>query len=285
MATSISQAAPGNIRLGFDTYSLRAFKWNATQFIEYAASQKLDSIQLSSLNDFESFEPAYLARVKDQASRAGLQLDGGIGCICPSAKAWKDKDGTPTEYLTKGLRVSKAIGATAMRCYMGDSGDRLGPVSIDQHIENTVKALKTVRSIALDLGVKIGVENHSGDMQARELKTLIEEAGKDYVGACLDTGNPMWVMEDPLLTLEVLGPYTVTTHIRDSIVFEHPRGAAAQWVALGDGNIDFKKFVARYRATLSGCDDATREHHWQAAQNCSVPGTGLLESVPEGERI
>ena len=48
--------APGNIRLGFDTYSLRAFKWNATQFIEYAASQKLDSIQLSSLNDFESFE-------------------------------------------------------------------------------------------------------------------------------------------------------------------------------------------------------------------------------------
>ena len=56
------------------------------------------------------------------------------------------------------------------------------------------------------------------------------------MGACLDTGNPMWVMEDPLLTLEVLGPYTVTTHIRDSVVFEHPRGAAAQWVALGDGH-------------------------------------------------
>jgi 3-oxoisoapionate decarboxylase len=181
--------------------------------------------------------------VKEAGSKAGLQLDGGVGCICPSARAWKDNNGTPTEYLMKGLRVSKAIGATAMRCYMGDSGDRLGSVSIDQHIENTVKALKTVRALALDLGVKIGVENHSGDMQAGELKTLIEEAGKDYVGACLDTGNPMWVMEDPLLTLEVLGPYTVTTHIRDSVVFEHPRGAAAQWVALGDGIVDFKKFV------------------------------------------
>ena len=33
------------------------------------------------------------------------------------------------------------------------------------------------------------------------------------------------------ITLEVLAPYTVTTHIRDSAVWEHPRGAAAQWVA------------------------------------------------------
>jgi 3-oxoisoapionate decarboxylase len=93
-------------------------------------------------------------------------------------------------------------------------------------------------------------------MQARELRTLIEEAGKDYVGACLDTGNPMWVMEDPLVTLEVLGPHTVTTHIRDSVVFEHERGAAAQWVALGDGVVDFKRFVARYREL---CPDAAMQ--------------------------
>jgi hypothetical protein len=105
-----------------------------------------------------------------------------------------------------------------------------------------------VRSLAQDLGVTIAVENHAGDMQAREVKLRIEEAGTDFVGSCLDTGNPMWVIEDPLLTLEVLGPYAVTTHIRDSAVFEHPRGAAAQWVALGDGNaIDFWKFLPLYK--------------------------------------
>ena len=41
-AASSSRGAATNIRLGFDTYSLRAFKWNALQFIEYAAAQKLD---------------------------------------------------------------------------------------------------------------------------------------------------------------------------------------------------------------------------------------------------
>ncbi len=60
-------------------------------------------------------------------------------------------------------------------------------------------------------------------MQARETLTIIEESGKDFVGRCLDTGNPMWVMENPGHPLRCLGPYVVTTHVRDSAVFEHPR--------------------------------------------------------------
>lgn len=243
------------IPLGFDSYSLRAFQWNAFQLLDYTAQQKLDSIQISSLDPFESFEPAYLAKVKEQATRLGIQIDAGIGCIGPTSVAWSAKFGSPSEYVAKGLRIAKAIGATSMRCYMGNSNDRLTR-PMEQHIEATVVELRKVRSLSLDLGVKVAVENHSGDMQARELRTLIEEAGKDYVAACLDTGNPLWVVEDPLVTLEVLGPYTVTTHIRDSVVFEHPRGAAVQWVALGDGVIDFKRFVARFREL---CPNATMQ--------------------------
>jgi hypothetical protein len=160
---------------------------------------------------------------------------------------WSDKNGTPNSYLQQGITVAKAVGSASLRCFLGSGEDRRGKLPIEAHIENTVKALKSVRSIAVDAGVKIAVENHSGDMQARELRTLIEEAGKDYVGACLDTGNCMWVVEHPIITLEVLAPYVVTSHFRDSAVFEHPRGAAAQWVALGDGSVDFKDFVHRYR--------------------------------------
>ena len=139
-----------------------------------------------------------------------------------------------------------------MRVFVGSWQDRRGPIPVERHIDETVKALKSVRSLALDVGVKIGIENHNGDLQAREVKDLIEAAGRDYVGSCLDTGNPMWVLEDPLLTLEILGPYAVTTHIRDSVVFEHPRGAAWQWVALGDGIIDWKRFTARFRELCPG---------------------------------
>jgi hypothetical protein len=130
---------------------------------------------------------------------------------------------------------------------MGSMDDRRGDKPIEYFMEATIKVLKAVKSQALDLGVKIALENHAGDMQARETRTVIEEAGKDFVASCLDTGNPMWVMEDPQVTLEILGPYAVTTHVRDSVVFEHPRGAAAQWVALGDGIIDWAAFFSLYQ--------------------------------------
>ena len=87
---------------------------------------------------------------------------------------------------------------------------------IEKRIDDTVRVLKAVRSRVVDAGLKLAVENHAGDLQARELKRLIEEAGADFVGACLDAGNPVWAIEDPHLTLETLAPYVVTSHVRDS---------------------------------------------------------------------
>jgi len=250
LAAGTDTSAPAEetpVKLGFDSYSLRAFQWKAPRLLEYAAGLKLDTIQFSDLADYESHDPAYLQKIKDQAARLRISIDGGMGCICPSSHAYK-KDGPPArDRVLEGLRIAKAVGATSMRCYMGDSGDRLGPLPIEAHMENTIKVFRSARPEALDLGVKIAIENHSGDMQARETRTIIEESGKDFVAACLDTGNPVWVVEDPFVTLETLAPYTVTTHMRDSAVFEHPRGAAVQWVALGEGNVDFVRLVAEFR--------------------------------------
>jgi sugar phosphate isomerase/epimerase len=244
-AAAAEDALP--IRLGFDTYSLRAFKWKAIQLLDYAASLKLDTIQISGLDDYESHEPRYLARVKDHAAKLGIAIDVGMCCICPLSISWSARNGDPRENILQGLRVAKAVGASSMRCFMGKDEDRLGQHPIEALMENTIGLFRSVRSQAQELGVRIALENHAGDMQAHEVRTIIEESGKDFVGSCLDTGNPMWVVEDPLVSLEVLAPYVVTTHVRDSVVYEHPRGAAAQWVALGDGSIDLRKLVARYR--------------------------------------
>ena len=215
--------------------------------LDYTANLKLDTIQFSDLADYESHDPAYLKKVKEQAARQNIAIDGGMGCICPTSRSYA-KDGPPArDRVIDGLRICKAVGAPSMRCYMGAAADRLGPDPIEKHMEATIAVFKSVRSEVQDLGVKIAIENHAGDMQAREVRTIIEESGKDYVASCLDTGNPVWAMEDPFVSLEILAPYVVTTHVRDSVVFEHPRGAAWQWVALGDGNVDLVKFVSEFR--------------------------------------
>ena len=73
-------------------------------------------------------------------------------------------------------------------------------------IQDSVRVCKSVRQRALDAGVKIAIENHAGDMQAWELVTLVEEAGRDYVGVTMDSGNATWTLEDPMQNLEILGP-------------------------------------------------------------------------------
>jgi sugar phosphate isomerase/epimerase len=104
----------------------------------------------------------------------------------------------------------------------------------------------------MDAGLKIAVENHAGDMQGRELKILIEEAGRDFVGACIDSGNPLWTIEDPHVTLDLLAPYVLTSHIRDSAVWRVPEGAAVRWVRMGEGNVGIADYVKKYLERCPG---------------------------------
>jgi hypothetical protein len=83
-------------------------------------------------------------------------------------------------------------------------------------------------------------------MQAHELKGLVEKAGPEFVGVCLDSGNPLWTIEDPHLTLETLHPYVLTSHVRDSAVWRVPQGAAVTWVQMGRGNVDIDSYVRKY---------------------------------------
>jgi 3-oxoisoapionate decarboxylase len=241
-----SAALRGKTPLGFDNFSVRAMKWNASQLIDYAASLKLDSLFLTDLDVYESFEPGYLRDLKKKAADNGLFIYAGSWSICPTAQSFKNKWGTAEEHLALGIRVAKALGSPVFRCILGMGEDRMSPGGIEARMADTIKVCKTARNKALDAGVKIAIENHAGDMQAWELAGLCEEAGKDYVGVTLDTGNATWTMEDPMNSLEILAPYVVASALRDSMVWQDPGGAMVQWTTMGEGVVDFKTFVPRF---------------------------------------
>ena len=242
---AFAQNPPGRMRLGLDAYTLRAFRWKADQLIDYAASLGLDSLQLD-MGDLESREPAYLKRVAEHARDKGIYLDTATGCICPTSSAYQPKTKDPVQYMVDSLRTANHLGVTVMRCFMGSRPERQGPKPVQAHIDATIGVFRAVRTQAQDLRVKIALENHNGDLMATEVRTIIEESGRDSVGSCLDTGNPMWLLEDPVETVEILGPYAVTSHLRDSVLYEHSDGVAFQWVALGDGTMEWDKILATF---------------------------------------
>ena len=234
------------IPLGLDNFAVRGMAWKADALIDYAASLKLDSLFISDLDALESFEPEYLSGVRSKATDQGLGLHLGTWSICPSSKSFKDKWGTAEEHLALGIRTAKLLGSPVLRVVLGNADDRRTPGGIKARIADTAEVCKACRGQALDAGVKIAVENHAGDMQSTELVELIELAGKDYVGANMDSGNAVWALEDPLTNLENLAPYVATTSLRDSAMWQSERGAFIQWTAMGEGDVDLKKYFARF---------------------------------------
>src|SRR5712692_4675425 len=240
-SAAASSGAQPKIKLGLDNFSVRAMGWKAEQLIDYAVSLKTDSLFITDLKPFANFSDPYLRDLKAKAADLGLQIHLGSWSICPTSRAFKKDWGTAEEHLALGIRMATALGSPVFRVILGTGEDRRTEGGIEARIRVTVKVCQARRSQAMDAGVKIAVENHAGDMQAWELVTLMEAAGKDYVGATLDSGNATWTMEDPLASLETLGPYVLSTGIRDSMVWEYEEGAKVQWTAMGEGLVDWTK--------------------------------------------
>ena len=240
------------IKLGLDNFAVRAMKWKAPPLVDYAAQLKTDSLFITDFAPFEKFDDTYLGDIRKMAADKGLQIQLGSWSICPTSTRFKKDWGTAEEHLALGIRMAKALGSAVFRVVLGSAEDRSTPGGINARIADTVKVLKSQRSKAVDAGVKIAVENHAGDMHSTELVRLIEDAGKDYVGANIDSGNACWTLEDPLQSLENLGPYVVTSSLRDSAVWEYEDGAKVQWTAMGDGYMDLKTYFKRFAELCPG---------------------------------
>lgn len=233
--------------LGINTYCLRFERWNDRELMDYCQKQKLDAVFIQDSLDPGVMDPKHWADVRARSKELGLHLETGGPALLP-----KTKDAYPRSVaaLRKNIERAAAMGSPMVRSLL--AGDRYsmpddGPV--EPHMETAIKILREVRSQAMDAGIKIGIENHK-ELHAWQTRQVIETAGKEFVGSYLDTGNPVFVAEDPLTTVEELGPLAVTFHLRDSVVYEHPDGIAIQWVPLGQGTIDFKALVTRAATIL-----------------------------------
>jgi 3-oxoisoapionate decarboxylase len=240
------------LKLGVDSFSLRWQGWNAHQLVDYSARLGLDVVHLSERRNLASLDESYLVSLKDHAAKQGLSLEIGMGSFDRFSASFRPELGSGAEQLTAMLNAAKIVGSPSVRCFLGNEKDRSGPIPHQLHMEECVRTLRQVAPVARNLGVKIAVENHGPgvDLLAREVQWVIEEAGTDYVGSCLDTGNPAYAGEDPVLTVEVLAPYAVTSHIRDTRVWSVPDGAMAQWAPLGQGSVDLKRIVAIWREKM-----------------------------------
>lgn len=253
------------VELGSIDGSVGGNQFTPIAFLDYLSSLKLTwamlSLPVQTLGD-----EAALKAIRAHADQLGIKLQLAFGSVCPSSKSFNAQNGSLEEQVARGLKASQIFGATCMRCVLGGDPER---PQIEAHIDDMVKAVRAIRSRIVDSGVKLAVENHGGDLQAREMKGMIEAVGPDVMGVCLDSGNPVWMLEDPHFTQEILLPYALTCHVRDSAVWKTPEGIAVRWVNMGEGNVDIDGWIRTFIEAKPGLpiifenlvSGAPRVHH------------------------
>jgi sugar phosphate isomerase/epimerase len=154
-----------------------------------------------------------------------------------------------TAVFEHAVKIAKEAGATSLRvvCLLGrryemfDSRDDWTTAVAGFH-ELIAKALP----IAERHRMPLGIENHK-DWRVDQQVELMEQYSSEYLGVCLDTGNNLSVLDDPIETVEKLAPYTVNVHLKDMAVEETATGFLLSEVPLGEGILDMKRIVDTIR--------------------------------------
>ena len=227
-----------NLKLGLFSYSYRMtfgshdFKpshpINLFDYIRHAAELGFEGVQIDTTH-LTSRDPVYLSEVHSAAAERGLFVEYGSTLV-------------EAQHTAAELRVAKALGASLMRTYMGFSRfDK--SANVPQETTQTVTVLRELAPLAADLGLRIALENHC-DATVGELRQVIERVDSPSVGVCVDLGNFMIHLENPVEAVTHLAPYIFNTHFKDYNMEMMNWGFKSYGVALGEGVIDLPSVLA-----------------------------------------
>lgn len=104
------------------------------------------------------------------------------------------------------------------------------------------QALQRAVPVAGKHRVPLAVENHK-DQRLDERLALLKEIDSEFVGVCVDTGNSMALLEDPVETVRGLAPWAKSVHLKDQALAMYDEGFLLGDIPLGRGCIDLPKVV------------------------------------------
>ncbi len=176
--------------------------------------------------------------LKALREKTGMFLEGSISL--PQTEQ-------ETEKFENEIIIAKNAGVQVFRtvCLSGRRYENFqSKEEFEDFKQHSIASLKRASVIVAKHQVKLGIENHK-DWKAEELVGLIKMLDNDYVGATIDFGNNLALMEDPNEVIDILAPYAFSTHIKDMGLKEYEEGFLLSEVPLGKGIVDLESAVEK----------------------------------------
>ncbi|MCC6587356.1 MAG: sugar phosphate isomerase/epimerase [Bryobacterales bacterium] len=229
--TALASAAPRTGMGIATTCYMTAWRPKDTlQFLEHCRLLGAGGIQAS----LSSLEPAYVKRVRDKAEAAGMyvELMGGL------------PKGDPAQFEAT-LKAGKEVGALCVRsaCLGGRRYETFRTrEDWNNFVAESKAAIERGVRIAERLKVRWALENHK-DWTAEEFVAILKQYPSEYLGVCVDTGNNISLLDDPMEVVEALAPRAFSTHLKDMGVRPYEDGFLLSEVPMGEGLLDLKGMV------------------------------------------
>lgn len=225
---------------GQDIFGMKGAALPAETFVDLCIRAGADGCQID-LSQLESTDPDALARLRERIDSHGLFVELSI-----PARSLESTD----DY-QHAADVARALGASCLRtaCLWGRRYDHFqSPDEWRAFVSRWTDVLERMLPVIERQRLPLGIENHK-DWLAPELVALLQRFSSPWLGACVDFGNNLSLLEDPLETIETLAPFAVTTHLKDMAVERLDEGFALPEVPLGEGILPLAGMVGTLQRT------------------------------------
>jgi sugar phosphate isomerase/epimerase len=188
-------------------------------FLEKVSEYGLNGLQIDPMH-LAATDEEYLVTLREEAESRGFFLEYGIMSIGAAE-------------IRKGIGLCQKLGSTVLRTFIGFN--RYDPAtSVTRELGLALREIASCVHPLEESGVRLAIENH-GDVRSDELVELVEEIGSPHVGICLDVGNSLCVLEEPLSAARRMIPFAFTVHFKDYTIQGTPSGCKITGVPLGEG--------------------------------------------------
>ena len=225
--------------------------------------------QLRSNPGFDLFHPLDFVRHCHRLGAGGIQasikeLDNagtrGLRSDCESFNMFFEaiislpRNESDLDRFRREMQLAQQAGARAVRCVIipGRRYERFDSLESFRAAEAAGRAmLERAEPIAAELQLPLAVENHK-DQRNDERIALFESIDSEYVGACVDTGNSLALLEDPLQTVREFAPWAHAVHLKDQAVQRTADGFRLADIPLGEGCLPLREMVQLLRQEKPG---------------------------------
>ena len=251
------------LKLGMHSYSLHFFGFGTSwgmgkdqffpqvmdifELMAQAADWELDGIQITKV-DLQSTESKYLEKVRDAAADHGLFLEF-VSCFNSGC------DSRLNCTVEEALEIGRALNVDLVNFGLDIErprqlyGSCMHPDVIRQ-LADRYQMFKAALPQIEECGFHITIENHT-DTFADEILWLVDQLNHPKIGTCVDTMNPLQVLEDPYYAMERMLPKAFCCHFSDDIIVLDPTGVHDVGAPHGQGSMDCPRMLRQIREKSS----------------------------------